>query len=67
MKRNTTPYFTDAKFASICPETQKPIKKGEQIAYFPAEKKAYHSESKHGEQIRALEFAQTYQMQDSNW
>lgn len=61
------PHFTTARFNSVCPETGKPIRKGEQIAYFPRERKAFHESSKAAEQVRGLQFASAYGMADANW
>ncbi len=68
MKRyNQDPYFTTAKFNSTCPETGLPIKKGDKIAYFPRERKAYHENSKGGDQIREMQFNKCFEMADANW
>ena len=61
------PYFMKAKFSSVCPETGKKIKKGDEIAYYPRERKAFHVDSKAAEQVRALNFASAYNMADANW
>lgn len=61
------PYFTTARFDSVCAETGKPIRKGEEIAYYPRERKAYCSTSKAAENVRALQFASAYGMADANW
>ena len=66
-QRNTTPYFTTARFDSVCPETGKRIAKGERIAYFPANRRAYAESSKAAEQLRGLEFASAYAMPDANY
>lgn len=62
-----SPMFITAKFPGTCPETGKPWAKGETIAWFPGEKKAYHLTSSHADQVRALEFASAYGMADANW
>jgi hypothetical protein len=64
---NSDPYFTTAKFNSTCPETGLPIKKGDKIAYFPRERKAYHENSKGGDQIREMQFNKCFEMADANW
>lgn len=64
--RNDT-YFLKARFSSVCPETGKTIAKGDECAYFPRERKAYHSESKAAEQVRELKFAKAWNMADANW
>ena len=61
------PYFTSARFSSVCPETGKPIKKGDRIAYFPATRKAYHESSKAAEQVRGMQFAESWGMADANY
>ena len=66
-QRDTTPYFTTARFASVCPETGKRIAKSERIAYFPASRKAYAESSKAAEQVRGLDFARAYAMPDADY
>ena len=61
------PYLTRARFASTCPETGRPIRKGDEIAYFPRTRTAFHVESKSADQVRALSFAAAYGMADANW
>lgn len=61
------PYFTTARFPSVCPETGKSIKKGDTIAYFPATCKAYHESSKAAEQVRGMQFAESWGMADANY
>lgn len=61
------PYFLTARFNSTCPETGKPISKGDQCAYYPATRQAYHLDSKSANQLRALEFAAAYNMADANY
>lgn len=56
-----------AKFSSVCPETGLAIKKGDEIAYCPKARKAYHASSKTAEQARALAFAKTWEMADRDW
>lgn len=65
--RPSRPYFTNACFPSTCPETGAQIKRGDVIAYFPAERKAYAEDSKAGEQIRGLDFAEAYAMPDAHY
>lgn len=40
------PYEITARFDSVCPETGKPIKKGDKCVYYPKSKKCYHKDSK---------------------
>lgn len=51
------PYFTTARFDSVCPQTGKPLKKGDTIAYFPRERKAYHKDSEAADTIHRLHAA----------
>lgn len=48
------PYFTTARFASVCPETKLPIKKGDEIAYYPRDRKAFHISSKSAANARLI-------------
>lgn len=66
MKYND-PYFTLARFSSICPETGKLIKKGEEIDYYPRVKKAFHKDSKAYEQVKLLAFNESFNMMDANY
>lgn len=54
------PYFTNARFNSTCPETSKQIKKGEQIAYYPRTRQAFHIDSKNAENVRALQISDSW-------
>ncbi len=60
-------YFTVARFPSNCPETGRPIKKGDRIAYFPGQRKAYHEDSKTAQELRGQQFARSWGMADANW
>lgn len=46
------PRLMKALFPSVCPETGRAIKRGDQIAYFPARRKAYHAESQSAALVR---------------
>lgn len=59
--------MTTARFDSVCPETGLPIKKGDEIAYYPRDRKAYHVSSKSADNVRNLEFNAAYGMADANW
>jgi len=61
------PRFIEAKFASTCPETGLAIKKGDTVAYYPKERKAYHASSKAAEVVRAADFAKAWKMGDADW
>jgi hypothetical protein len=65
--RTREPYFTRARFNSTCPETGLVIAIGQRIAYFPAVRKAYHENSTHADQLRALEFSRAFNMADANY
>jgi hypothetical protein len=56
-----------ARFNSVCPETGETIRKGDTCAYYPAERKAYHFNSRAAVQVRELEFARCYCMADANY
>jgi hypothetical protein len=64
---NKSPYFTNARFNSTCSETGLVIAIGQRIAYYPATRKAYHENSKHADELRALEFSRAFNMADSNY
>lgn len=68
-KRNLShpPRFITAKRAGVCPETGKSIAIGDQIAWFPATQKAYHSDSRSADGLRAQAFATSFQMADANY
>lgn len=71
MRRSRTvsrdPFLMTAKFSSVCPETGKTINAGDQIAYFPSTRRAYHSESRAAMQLREQMFAKSWNMADANW
>jgi hypothetical protein len=64
---NYDPYFTKARFDSICPETGKQIKKGDEIAYYPRHKKAFHVESKSADNLRGMQAAKAFGLADADW
>jgi hypothetical protein len=64
---NSVPYFTTAKFDSVCAETGKPIKKGESIAYYPADKKAYCETSQTAKDLRGQMFADNCGLGDAGY
>jgi len=49
------PYFTKAKYNSVCPETGLKINKGDEIVYYPTAKKAYHISGKNAENCRLMQ------------
>lgn len=67
MRYRKTPYFTTARFNSVCPETGKAIGMGDRIAYFPDTRKAYHDQSEHASIVRGLEFSAAFNMADANY
>lgn len=56
-----------ARFASVCPETGKPIKRGDTIAYYPRERKAYHADSRAADDVRALQATAGLGLADADW
>jgi hypothetical protein len=67
MKYRKQPYMTRARFNSVCPETGKAIGIGDEIAYYPDSRKAYHTTSTHADTVRALEFSRAWAMSDANY
>lgn len=64
---DTAPRLMTAKYASVCPETGKPIAAGDEIAYYPKEKKAYHASSNAAAEVRGLAFSKSWGMADAEW
>lgn len=64
---DSSPRFIRARFASTCPETGKPIRVGDEIAYYPATQKAYHADSKAAADLRSQLFAAANCMADAEW
>jgi hypothetical protein len=60
--KDRTPRLLKARFDSVCPETGKAIRKGDDCVYYPADRKAYHVESKAAEEYRAARFARSWGM-----
>jgi hypothetical protein len=65
--KNYDPYFTKARFDSICPETGKQIRKGDEIAYYPKSRKAYHTESKSAADLRSMQASRAFGLADADW
>jgi hypothetical protein len=65
--RNLDPYFTKARFDSVCPETGKQIRKGDEIAYYPQSLDAFHTSSKAAEDLRGMKASQAFGLADANW
>lgn len=61
------PRMMTAKYASVCPETGQSIKAGDEIAYYPKEKKAYHASSKAAADVRGLAFSRSWGMMDAEY
>ena len=53
---NNQPRFIKARFQSICKETGKLIKEGEECLYYPKDKTIYSMDSKTVEDFRSYEF-----------
>ncbi len=56
---NNNPRFITAKFPGHCAETGKPIKKGDQVLYFPLTRKVYCGESHEAQVFAVAEFDRT--------
>ena len=61
------PYMTVAHYDSTCPETGLPIRQGDEIAYYPRDRKAFHTSSQSADNVRRLDFAESYNMADANY
>lgn len=57
------PYFTKARFDSVCAETSKKIKRGEEIAYYPLTKKVFCVDSKQANELRGFLFSSGWGME----
>ena len=67
MAYKNDPRELTARFDSICPETGKPIRKGDICVYYPLSRKAYHINSKTASDWRSQSFADSCGMADANW
>ena len=61
------PRFITARFNSTCPETGKEIRKGDECAYYPCCRTAYHLDSEAAQEVRALQFSAACGMLDADW
>ena len=61
------PRVITARFNSTCPETGKAIKRGDDIVYYPRERKAYHMDSKAADNLRSLEVSAGLCLGDADW
>ncbi len=66
-RNQNDPLWITAKFDSICSETGKPIKKGEECLYYPRTHSVVCIESKSAEQWRSQEFADNAGLLDAGW
>ena len=66
-KYNQDPRTIKARFDSVCPETGKPIKRGDDCVYFPRHKKAYHVDSKSADDWSSQAVADAFCLGDSGW
>lgn len=68
---NKGPYFTNARYAGKCKETQAAIKRGDRVLYDPNIKVCYAAGSDKykaaEQQERELAFARSWGMGDANW
>lgn len=64
---NKDPYYTNAKFDSVCHETGKAIKKGERCLYYPIGRAVYHLESNQARLWADQQQADNFGLLDANW
>ena len=64
---NYDPRFIKARYNSVCAETGKMIKAGDNCLYFPRAKKAYHVDSKTADDWRSQSFADNAGLLDAGW
>jgi hypothetical protein len=62
-----TPRFITAKCSGTCPETGKPIAVGDNVAWFPASGRAFHTDSKAASDLRSQQFADSWALADANY
>ena len=67
MRYNNDPRFITARFDSVCPQTKRPIRKGETCAYYPSTREAFHVESDQAEELRVMQWNEAHNMADANW
>lgn len=65
--RTAEPRFIIARYDSVCPQTGKKIARGEECAWYPSARVAYHVSSKAASELRAMDFASTWNMADANY
>lgn len=58
--RPSGPYFTTARYAGTCAETGAAIAIGDDILYYPAERKVYCKNSKSYKDFQTAEFDRVY-------
>lgn len=64
---NNDPREIIVKYAGVCAETGKPLKKGDTAVYYPRGKKMFHPESRTAEDFRSQKFADDFRLGDANW
>ena len=64
---NYDPRFIKARYNSVCAETGKMIKAGDNCLYFPRDKKVYHVDSKTADDWRSQQFADNTGLLDAGW
>ncbi len=65
--RYNPPRFIIARYDSTCPQTGKKIARGDECAWYPSARVAYHVTSKAADELRAMDFAATWGMADANY
>ena len=65
--RYNPPRFIIARHDSVCPQTGKKIARGEECAWYPSARVAYHVSSKAADELRGMNFAATWGMADANY
>lgn len=65
--RYNPPRFIIARFDSTCPQTGKKIRRGDECAWYPSARVAYHMDSKAASELRGQDFAAAWGMADANY
>ena len=65
--RTAEPRFIIARYDSVCPQTGKKIARGEECAYYPGPRVAYHVASKAADELHAMDFASAWGMADAQY
>ena len=61
------PRFIKAKYESVCPETGKPIRRGDECLYVPRDRKTYHVDSKTAANWSSQANADAMCLGDAGW